>query len=625
MKVPGIALLVVSLLCAIAQAEAPNIINYQGRLKDGSGNPVADNTYAVTFSLYSVPSGGSAIWTEIQTVTTSKGIFSTILGATTPFGPTAFSDSVRYLGIKVAADPEIAPRSRLASVPFALTSNNGWVDDGTVVRLSTNADYVGIGTSTPIHPLHVSEPAGGVFVSRFESSNPGAMVTEWANSSANSVWELSVAGSAGIPGWGVQPGDLYMYKQGTSFPALSLTSARNLGLGTALPRARIEAVTLDTTAGLFLAAAASNATKVLRAEYTGTGDYDAIAVYGKSTPASFYGYGGYFEGGYMGVRASAQHDQDFDLTGVFGQAQGNGAGWKIGARGSATGTAGVKYGVIGNATGSGENHGGDFVASGAFTNYGIRVTTSGPNFNYGVYSTITGTANWNRAMYAEVTSGPEVGGVGTAGEFQATGPAGVNYGIHATASGASVWNRAGYFSGDVVVDGTLFKTAGSFKIDHPLDPDNKYLQHSFVESPEMKNIYDGIVTLDAKGEATVTLPDWFGALNEDFRYQLTCVGGYAPVYISSKVASNQFSIAGGTPGLEVSWLLTGIRKDVYAEAHRIEVEVDKRPEERGKYIFPELYSKGPEMGISYRPELESRAASAPPPVRSMEKSAGMKK
>ena len=51
---------------------------------------------------------------------------------------------------------------------------------------------------------------------------------------------------------------------------------------------------------------------------------------------------------------------------------------------------------------------------------------------------------------------------------------------------------------------------------------NKYLSHSFVESPDMKNVYDGMVTLDNKGEAEIDLPDWFGALNKDYRYQLYC-------------------------------------------------------------------------------------------------------
>jgi len=112
---------------------------------------------------------------------------------------------------------------------------------------------------------------------------------------------------------------------------------------------------------------------------------------------------------------------------------------------------------------------------------------------------------------------------------------------------------AGYFEGAVQITGRLSKGSGSFKIDHPLDPENKYMQHSFVESPDMMNIYNGSVTLDEDGQVTVELPDWFGALNKDFRYQLTCIGCFAPIYIAEKISGNRFKIAGGKPLMEVSW------------------------------------------------------------------------
>jgi len=130
-------------------------------------------------------------------------------------------------------------------------------------------------------------------------------------------------------------------------------------------------------------------------------------------------------------------------------------------------------------------------------------------------------------------------------------------------------------NGNLAVNGFLSKTGGSFRIDHPLDPAHKYLQHSFVESPDMKNIYDGVVILDRKGRAEVTLPNYFEALNEDFRYQLTCIGRPALVYVSREIKGNSFVIAGGRPGMRVSWQVTGIRHDAYANAHRIVVEEEK--------------------------------------------------
>ncbi len=158
---------------------------------------------------------------------------------------------------------------------------------------------------------------------------------------------------------------------------------------------------------------------------------------------------------------------------------------------------------------------------------------------------------------------------------------------------ASDTGLAGRFDGNVQVNGTLSKSSGSFKIDHPLDPANRYLLHSFVESPDMMNVYNGNVTLDAAGEAVVELPEWFEALNRDFRYQLTCIGGFAPVYVADPVADGRFRIAGGQPGLTVSWQVTGIRRDRWAEAHRVPVEVDKPAAERGTYLHPELWGGAP--------------------------------
>ncbi|OPZ29893.1 MAG: hypothetical protein BWZ02_00911 [Lentisphaerae bacterium ADurb.BinA184] len=146
---------------------------------------------------------------------------------------------------------------------------------------------------------------------------------------------------------------------------------------------------------------------------------------------------------------------------------------------------------------------------------------------------------------------------------------------------------AAYFGGNVHVAGTLSKSAGSFTIDHPLEPLRKTLSHSFVESPDMMNVYNGNVVLDADGQAWVELPQWFEALNRDFRYQLTAVGGPGPnLHIAAEVAGNRFRIAGGTAGLKVSWQLTGIRQDAYANAHRIRVEQDKPAELLGALLCP---------------------------------------
>jgi hypothetical protein len=183
--------------------------------------------------------------------------------------------------------------------------------------------------------------------------------------------------------------------------------------------------------------------------------------------------------------------------------------------------------------------------------------------------------------YAASIDGATVGVFGGSESITGTGVVGIAYSVTGENAGVygstnSPFGWAGYFDGDVNVVGTLFKSAGSFRIDHPLDPENKYLSHSFVESPDMMNIYNGNVTLDANGEAWVVLPSYFEALNKDFRYQLTPIGGPGPnLFVAEPVSSNQFKIAGGTSGLIVSWQVTGIRQDAYALANPIIVEQDK--------------------------------------------------
>lgn len=94
-----------------------------------------------------------------------------------------------------------------------------------------------------------------------------------------------------------------------------------------------------------------------------------------------------------------------------------------------------------------------------------------------------------------------------------------SFGLIASTNSAS---DAAYLIGNVTITGSLRIQSGlaGVKMDHPLDPANKYLYHSFVESPDMKNVYDSVTVLDEKGEAVIELPDWFGAINKDFHYQL---------------------------------------------------------------------------------------------------------
>jgi hypothetical protein len=143
--------------------------------------------------------------------------------------------------------------------------------------------------------------------------------------------------------------------------------------------------------------------------------------------------------------------------------------------------------------------------------------------------------------------------------------------------------------GNLNIVGSLSKGSGTFVIDHPLDPANKLLFHSFVESPDVKNIYDGIATLNDAGEATIELPDYFEALNKDFRYQYFALHDAMPYLYVTEVHDNKFEIKGGKPHGEVSWQITGIRQDPYILKHPITVEVPKgpgQPVKDGECVFP---------------------------------------
>lgn len=191
-------------------------------------------------------------------------------------------------------------------------------------------------------------------------------------------------------------------------------------------------------------------------------------------------------------------------------------------------------------------------------------------------------------------------GTGVWGET--TGTTADSVGVYGTAPGTA-W--AGYFNGHLGTSGTLVKAAGSFRIDHPLDPFNKYLSHSFVESPDMMNLYSGTVILDGDGAAVVQLPEWFEALNRDFRYQLTCIGEAAPVYIAEEVANNRFRIAGGHGSMKVSWQVTGTRRDPYAVANPIVVESWKEARDRGRLLHPEAYGQTKAASVHHERERRS--------------------
>ena len=350
---------------------------------------------------------------------------------------------------------------------------------------------------------------------------------------------------------------------------------------------------------------------------TATGTGPTVGVYGSGangvsgsgTTNGVYGTGPY---GVMGSGTA---------TGVYGNGPTGVAG---------TGTTNGVYGtgpngVYGNGTNNGVYGSGPNGVYGTGTNNGVYGTATGGGSTVGVYGTGpigvygngatnggTGIEGWGGEGSEGGASGGNggafVGAEGNEGGVGATFQGGNAFADNSVGGdGMSAWPGysgntaayAGYFSGNIDVTGSTESSSTGLKIDHPLDPGNKYLRHSSVESSEMMNIYTGNVTTDGDGAATVQLPDWFEAVNTDFRYQLTVIGQFAQAIVSHEVAGLQFSIKTDKPNVKVSWQITGVRQDAYAKAHPLVVEQEKDARERGHYIHPELYGASEEQSIEW--------------------------
>ncbi|MFZ0817059.1 MAG: hypothetical protein WAM78_16160, partial [Candidatus Sulfotelmatobacter sp.] len=206
-------------------------------------------------------------------------------------------------------------------------------------------------------------------------------------------------------------------------------------------------------------------------------------------------------------------------------------------------------------------------------------------------------------------TGGNDGGMG--GIFQGADALFAGNGVYATGgntTGDGISGDAGYFNGDLTASGNIYSGNIMVRIDHPLDPANKYLAQSSLQSPDMMNFYNGNIVTDADGNAIVVMPEWVEALDRDFRYQLTVIGQFAQAIVAEKIADHHFTIQTDKPNVEVSWQVTGVRQDAWANAHRTPVEQEKNAREQGHYLHPELYGAPQESSIEWalHPQMMKR-------------------
>jgi hypothetical protein len=658
-----VAGLVLLLAISIGSAAIPYTINYQGYLTDNSGNPVNTNV-SMTFKIYTTAAGGTALWTETQNnVSVNNGIYNVILGSVASLSTLAF-DVPYFLGVAVGTDAEMTPRQPLTSVAYAFTADTALnaadivsALDGSLggaagtSNLFSRADHRHPFTPGAITSLQINDNAvtsfkildgtitsadvgfnyagstskGGAAsdlnctgcVSQTEL-NFSPLLTETdpqVGTLTSNLWCASNAGATAIDCTKPAP-TLSGWTDDGTVVRLTINTDR-VGIGTATVS---EELHVKDTGGI----------AYLQAVFQGVSSSGGIALIannGQQYELQSLNNGGFAlfdrtDGKYalyvdttqnVGIGDMTSPQQKLDVNGQIRAKSGYGDYIRLGGDNAG---GDVEISIAAPAE---RNHvsfwneqlaqAANLGAKNIFIN-GAAITTSGwtsPHLNLVLSSNTAYNSsilqaadgllfrNFSPAPYSyspvfsfrDSTDNILL-------EIRKSGEIGVK-GID------TPYIRSGDGTFDnVIVYESLTKPFGSFKIDHPLDPENKYLYHSFVESPDMKNIYDGIVILNEHGEAWVDLPEWFEALNKDFRYQLTCVGGFAPVYIESEISDNRFKIAGGKEGMKVSWQVTGIRHDPIADLKRIKVEEYKSDTERGLYLYPEAYGQPKEEGIQHR-------------------------
>lgn len=288
-------------------------------------------------------------------------------------------------------------------------------------------------------------------------------------------------------------------------------------------------------------------------------------------------------------------------TGVLGWAN-NSTGDSYGVYGLNNSATGI--GVYGKATAPDDSVG--VWAEGGDSSFAL-VANMPSSANAGIASySQSYSEDFGNAVRGYVPSPTATNARGVYGIIESDKP--TNYAVLGQGQGTTSWGV--YAFGKSGASGTK-----SFRIDHPLDPTNKYLLHYSTESPTPQNFYTGNVVTDAQGKAWVTLPDYFHEINVNFKYQLTVVDDsestqFVQVKVGKEIANGRFLIMSSAPRTKVSWRVDADRNDLFVRADKPKDVVMKEPSERGKYQSPELYGKPRTMGTMYDARTERKVAFA---------------
>jgi len=573
---------------------------YEGQLKNGSSS--VNGPCDFQFGLWDAVGLGAQVGiTQTQTgLAVSNGLFTTQLD----FGAAAFEGSARWLAIAVRCPAgsgsyaPLTPRQPVTPAPYASVAN----------RLAWGVSWSGSsGTGFTV--------SGGAIGFYGSGSQYGVQAQATGSSDARGVYGIASATTgfadgvfgeshskdgSGVAGFNANPvGGIGVFGESDSINGYGV-------FGTGLMTGTLGEATspTGTTVGVYgvTKSSATDAAGVYGVSPAGRGVFGSTStgygVYGFASAANGFGMMGYASAG-----------SGYSI-GVFGQTNStNGRG----LYGHATATTGNAEGVIGRSDSNAGYGVEGYTTATSGTTYGVLGEAFSPQ-GYGVYgrAPMTGTVGVATSTSSTAVGVYGNGTTGVYGESSAMNGTGV-YGVANNGSlaygvwGFSTSGFAGFFNGKVQVTNHLrvggnFSASGTkaFKIDNPLDPQRQYLYHYAIEAPDVQNLYNGTSVLDATGEAVVTLPAYFSAVNTgEFRYTLTAIGAPMPnLYVAQEVTGNTFKIAGGAAGKKVSWTVFAQRNDPWLRDHPATDVVDKPADEVGTYLYPQGYGQPASQGVN---------------------------
>lgn len=624
-------ILTLSFVCTtiLAMAQAPQKMSYQAVIRDASGALLQNSNVGMNFNIRQSSPTGTIVYNETTTATTNvNGLVTYVIGSTTAVD-VQWDQGTHYLEVNI--DPTggtnytINSTTQLISVPYALYAEtassvaNDQVDDADadptneIQSLSLSGNDLSISGGNTI-----TLPAGSGIQTISQSGSTitlsdGGGSVSINDADADPTNEIQTATLSGSTVTLSNGGGSFSINDADSNPTNEIQTATLSG----------STVTLSNGGGSFsINDADSNPTNEIQ---TLSVSGSNLTISGGNTVTLPSGSGGntldqaYDQGGAGAGRIITADAGEVEITtptasGIALRTTNSNTGVAILAtsansantfstiQSSTASNSTAASAVIGNSSGAAWGVSGQVQATGTATAavYGSNLRTNGGHGMYGIgVNGVVGETNYSQgnAVWGQNNDAlaPLGNGVGTAG----IGYYGV-VGEDLYAGGA-----AGAYG--VLSNGDFGATgAKTFIIDHPEDPENKFLRHFSTESNEVLNMYRGNVTLDENGEAIVELPDYYESINTNPSYHLTPIGGFAQLYIKEEIEDGKFVIAGGSDGLKVSWTIYSERNDPYFQQYpeKRAVEVEKREGQKGKYFMPQLYDQTEDKKLIQRPTQE---------------------